>query len=792
MICRLLVCVAKFVSRWLKWVIVGLLAVIVLSLVGIISTKVYQTWDNDPARGAVALTGGASGESESFPEYLDQGWKAWQSLWFYNTTQGSALLPYDFLLALEQPDPDLQALEHPDPEDRLDIVEQLECKRDEKEGAWFLCDENIDRLRYLPQRRTLFNPGALPVGFVIETYEGKDYVGYTCAACHTGQVDFKGRALRIDGGPAMADMVKFLTELTLAMEQTLRKADEENPRLKGFVERVRELNNDYDDAAKIEEDLKKWTNVRTLYNIVNSSTYEGNSVDYGYARLDAFGRIYNRVLQHAINREQVAKELRLVTVEGDPEQRLLNDAEIEKVLLNVGKPGDIILRDDEFWEIISNLQSDESGFPGLNDNQILRVLNKVFNSPNAPVSYPFLWDISHSDYVQWNAIAKNAPPGPLGRNAGEVTGVFAILDWQKDTRWWTGLTGFSLSGWISGQSAKRDQIYFKSSIDLFNLQRLESHLTSLKSPRWPFCRKETIENGSTVVEYYLPTGLIDEPVDGRDCNAGDKRINEEMADKGQLIYAKMCQVCHDVIDRNAWDRMVIGKMVAIDAPQSTDDAMASNGAGYMGKSGNFKDTYQAVDVGKVVVREDAPVAQILTATTKGVVATPDADKWWPRSIVEWIYTLVMSFADNPIKSSVKAGFYNPDTTAKPYDSLRAYRARSLNGIWATAPYLHNGSVPSLYDLLLPAKPHSLAELENDSILFIPGNPRAEDCSKIRPKSFMVGSREFDPEKIGFKSDGNEGFEFKTDIRGNWNTGHEYGACMTDEDRWALVEYLKSL
>ena len=169
--------------------------------------------------------------------------------------------------------------------------------------------------------------------------------------------------------------------------------------------------------------------------------------------------------------------------------------------------------------------------------------------------------------------------------------------------------------------------------------------------------------------------------------------------------------------------------------------MASNGAGYMGKSGNFKNTYQVVDVGKLVVSEDAPVAQILTAATKGVVATPDADKWPPRRFVEWIYVLVMSFADNPIKSSVKAGDYDPDTTAKPYNSLRAYRARSLNGIWATAPYLHNGSVPSLYDLLLPAESNILAELENDSIRLIPGNPRAEDCSEFRPKPFVVGSRE---------------------------------------------------
>ena len=94
MICRLLVCVAKFVSRWLKWVIVGLLATIVVSpFIGILYAKVYQTWDDDPERGAVAVPGGTFGESYEIPEYLDQGWDEADSLWFYNTTQGSALLP---------------------------------------------------------------------------------------------------------------------------------------------------------------------------------------------------------------------------------------------------------------------------------------------------------------------------------------------------------------------------------------------------------------------------------------------------------------------------------------------------------------------------------------------------------------------------------------------------------------------------------------------------------------------------------------------------------------------------
>ena len=172
--------------------------------------------------------------------------------------------------------------------------------------------------------------------------------------------------------------------------------------------------------------------------------------------------------------------------------------------------------------------------------------------------------------------------------------------------------------------------------------------------------------------------------------------------------------------------------------------------------------------------EDAPVAMILTATTSGVVATADADKWWPQRIAEWLYTIVMSFFDNPIKESVKAGQYTPDTTAAPFNSLLSYRARSLNGIWATAPYLHNGSVPTLYDLLLPANADS-------------------NCAKARPASFIVGAREFDPIKVGFISADYDGFIFDTRIRGNHNSGHEYGSCgMTEQQRWDLVEFLKSL
>jgi hypothetical protein len=98
----------------------------------------------------------------------------------------------------------------------------------------------------------------------------------------------------------------------------------------------------------------------------------------------------------------------------------------------------------------------------------------------------------------------------------------------------------------------------------------------------------------------------------------------------------------------------------------------------------------------------------------------------------------------------------------------AYRARPLNGIWAMSPYLHNGSVPSLYDLLLPPDQ--------------------------RPKTFYVGNWEFNPEIVGYetKTQSPGAFTYHTAGRGNSNAGHEYGTDLSEEDRKALIEYLKSL
>lgn len=103
-----------------------------------------------------------------------------------------------------------------------------------------------------------------------------------------------------------------------------------------------------------------------------------------------------------------------------------------------------------------------------------------------------------------------------------------------------------------------------------------------------------------------------------------------------------------------------------------------------------------------------------------------------------------------------------------YRGPLAYRSRPLNGIWAMAPYLHNGSVPSLNDLLLPPSQ--------------------------RPKLFYVGNWEFNPDIVGYdmKAETPGAFLFDTTVRGNSNAGHSYGTDMTEDDRKALIEYLKTL
>jgi hypothetical protein len=130
----------------------------------------------------------------------------------------------------------------------------------------------------------------------------------------------------------------------------------------------------------------------------------------------------------------------------------------------------------------------------------------------------------------------------------------------------------------------------------------------------------------------------------------------------------------------------------------------------------------------------------------------------------------------------------------------AYPARPLTGYWATPPYMHNGAIPNLYEVMSPASE--------------------------RTATFWTGSQEFDPVKVGYRSEKFPGgFEFDTrrtfmqaaensvrvlftghlrfdrDIPGNSNLGHEFrnapkgtpgviGPYLTPKERMAIIAYMK--
>jgi hypothetical protein len=121
---------------------------------------------------------------------------------------------------------------------------------------------------------------------------------------------------------------------------------------------------------------------------------------------------------------------------------------------------------------------------------------------------------------------------------------------------------------------------------------------------------------------------------------------------------------------------------------------------------------------------------------------------------------------------------------KNFRKTNGYVNMPLDGLWARAPYLHNGSVPTLRDLL--------------------------KRSKDRPRVFTRGDDVYDPKNVGFRSDpdrersddGRKLFRFETilpgtetTVPGNGNGGHEgprYGTELPENDKEALLEYLKKL
>jgi hypothetical protein len=260
---------------------------------------------------------------------------------------------------------------------------------------------------------------------------------------------------------------------------------------------------------------------------------------------------------------------------------------------------------------------------------------------------------------------------------------------------------------IHHETILRDRVVHNLHMD--NIASGQRSLQDLKSPVWP--------------EGIL--GLID----------------VAKANKGKELYDRLCANCHQVLDRArhaprdaaGTQSEIIVRM--IDLPK-------------IGTDPRHAQTFEKRKVSLVKIGEPGEIA-----------SHKAAELVTGKIVAQWI--------DESSTNAMRAreiNFGRPNVFRAPL----AYRARPLNGIWATAPYLHNGSVPSLYHLLLPVSQRS--------------------------KIFYMGNWEFNPEMVGFESDSpfDGAHKYDTSIPGNSNAGHEYGTDLNHDDRRALIEYLKTL
>lgn len=353
---------------------------------------------------------------------------------------------------------------------------------------------------------------------------------------------------------------------------------------------------------------------------------------------------------------------------------------------------------------------------------LTRVLAQDFHVPanaaapysppiKAPVSYPFLWDTPQHDLVQWNGSAPNSRVlqlGPLSRNTGEVLGVFGELEVTPGTN--------SILPFLS----KPPQ--FKHSVQIANLIVLEDMVKTLWSPVWP---KNCLPLADTAT-----------------------------LTRGEAVYKEQCVSCHAVLkdpERKDPNRQVTAVLKTL--PEVvTDPTMAMNFVAWKAKSGPLEGSLDLIQLQKF--GPEAPGYNLLLATVNGIVLN-GINK--PNGVPVNISGLEVNVASD------LAHFKSALESAR----TPRYKARPLNGIWATAPYLHNGSVPTLWDLL----------------------SKTED----RPQVFYVGSRDFDAEKVGISTKEGPGtFRFDTSIQGNWRNGHEFGTSLPAQQKKDLLEYLKTL
>ncbi|NQD39068.1 cytochrome c [Permianibacter sp. IMCC34836] len=614
------------------------------------------------------------------------------------------------------------------------------------------------------------NPDHLPVGFSkhFDPGVGEYVLDISCAACHTGEIHQqkagKRYAIRIDGGQAMhafTDMSRgsFAPVLLASLIDTVIKPW----KFDRFAKNV--LAEGYP-TGKPQLKAALWASIKAmLASGQNNPLRNLYPVHEGFGRTDALGRIGN-------------------TAFGD------------------------------------------------------HLVPANYQQGDAPVSYPYLWNIWKFDWVQYNGSVAQ----PLARNIGEALGVGAINPLRSDMN-------------EPLPAAER----FRSSVDIAALQRIEHNLQKLTPPRWPEALLGAIDpvkaaqgemlfkqhcqgchgphpadaarqqasaplKPSPDLEWRIeviplehigtdPTaakGFIERHYDLSATGLSNADLSAALRPLFQRQLARDIRFrLREVIDLRTQQQRPLGDLPTLLANYPDPDANAVLQLPV--------DAFRQID-GALSALLPAPVT-LTDAPADPLNCDLDchtANLLWnvrqaAAAIEQRLAALDVKHIDEGLALNItgiliKNRFYADYGIDYPTQQclegfgaldlpqvIAGYKPRPLEGVWATPPFLHNGSVPTLYQMLLPPEQ--------------------------REKKFFVGRRDYDPVHVGYLTtpdeDGDaDGFWLDTSIPGNHNSGHAFAADATlwqqhlqdpqahplpsgvigpefsDEQRYAIIEYLK--
>jgi mono/diheme cytochrome c family protein len=398
---------------------------------------------------------------------------------------------------------------------------------------------------------------------------------------------------------------------------------------------------------------------------------------------------------------------------------------------------------------------------------------KNYKVGNAPVNYPPVWNIWKFDWVQYNASVSQ----PMARNIGEAMGTgakYTLVDRY-------------------GKPLPPEE-RFRSTAILDNLHTIELTLRRLQPPAW----NEGVLGAIDAAKAERGKALFDEHCVS--CHGPHLSPPEIKARNAPLKSATepewvMRTLCVDDVGTDPNTAMNFFRatvditrtgLTAMDLQAVARRNLAwwnERQTAYLeGEIARLQAQPQTADTAKQIAARHSEIAGLAGAMEQ------DLSQIRPSALpvgnaLSYLGTMIRdkAYADARYTADEQANLDGFGILDLP-QVIPGYKPRPLAGIWATPPYLHNGSVPTIYHLLSPVEE--------------------------RPRTFRAGSREFDTVRLGLAEVGDDYWLFDTSLTGNSNAGHEFnknfdeskigqpsqkglvGPFLTPDDRLAIIEHLK--